>query len=374
MSVFRVPDLGEGLQEVQIVAWHVNDGDHVVADQPLVSVETDKAVVEIPSPASGTVARCYGEPGDVVPIGAPLVELDDGEPSELGTVVGTLPSGVAPASPTEPGAPPGPSPTGAGAVAAAPAVRHLASELGVDLARVRGSGPGDAITRADVERSAASFSGTASGPAPTPLRGVRRAMAANMTRSHASIVPATVTDDADVHDWASDTDTAVRLIRAVARACRAEPALNAWYLGPDAGVILWPEVHLGVAIDTEEGLFAPVLRDVGQRDPSDLRVGLDALTAAAHRRTIGVDELRGATISLSNFGSIAGRYGVLVIVPPQVAILGAGRLREQVVARGGAPAVRRVLPLSLTFDHRVVTGGEATRFLRAAIEDLQLPT
>ena len=358
MSTFRLPDLGEGLQEAEIVAWHVAVGDHVAADQPLVSVETDKAVVEIPSPRSGRIAALHGARGDIVPIGAALVEFDDGPDVDTGTVVGE----IAPA----PAQPPPPA-RDTSAVKIAPALRALARERGVELATIRATGPDGTITRADIEAVAA----PAGAVEATKLRGIRRAMAQNMSRSHAEIVPATVCDDAHVGEWPDGTDVTVRLARAIVAGCRAEPVLNAHYLGPDRGLLVQPRVDLGIAIDTPDGLLVPVLRDVAARDPASLRRGLERMKADAAARRIPLAELQGPTITLSNFGMFAGRYAQLVIVPPQVAILGAGRIALRIVVRDGAPAVGRVLPLSLTFDHRVVMGGEAARFLAAVIADLQ---
>jgi pyruvate dehydrogenase E2 component (dihydrolipoamide acetyltransferase) len=361
--VFTLPDLGEGLHEAEIVTWHVAEGDHVVADQPLLSVETDKAVVEVPSPHSGRIARLLAAPGEIVAVGAPIVEFAEGgeEPADAGAVVGELPrervKGEAPAAP-------------AAAGRAAPAVRRLAAELGVDLGTIEGTGPGGTITRADVERAAR----VVAPPARTePVRGVRRAMARNMERSHREIVPATVCDDADIGAWGPDEDVTIRLALAIAHACRVEPALNAHYHPEREERVLFDRVDLGIATDTPDGLFVPVLRDVGNRSPEDLRRGLDNMKRDVRARSIPLEELRGQTITLSNFGMFCGRYAQLVILPPQVAILGAGRIREEVRVVDGAPAVRRVLPLSLTFDHRAVMGGEAARFLRAVIEHLGRP-
>ena len=363
MTTFNLPDLGEGLQEAEIVSWHVGVGDHVVADQPLVSVETEKAVVEIPAPQSGRIAKLFAEPGAIVEIGAPLVEFEAAGAVDTGTVVGEIRAEEAPKAP----AAPRPAREARG-VKAAPAVRALAGKLGVDLTVVSPSGPQGAVTAADVERAAAAIA--EAGP-PEPLRGVRRAMALNMERAHAEVVPATVIDTADIHDWAPGSDVTMRLIRAIVAGCAAEPALNAWYLGRDQGRRLHRKIDLGIAMDTEDGLFVPVLHDVGNRDAADLRRGLEAMKADLRARKVPVEELRGQTITLSNFGMFAGRHAALVVLPPQVAILGAGRIHESVVARDGAPAVRRVLPLSLTFDHRPVMGGEASRFLAAVIEDLE---
>ncbi len=369
MTTFALPDIGEGLQEAEIVAWHVGVGDHVVADQPLVSVETDKAVVEIPSPRSGHVAARYGEPGDVVEVGEPLVDFADGEAHDAGAIVGELPrdaDDATAADRTPDAAAEAPARPGGRAT---PAVRALAAALGVDLELVTATGPNGTITRRDVE-AAADHDDTAAGEI-EPLRGVRRAMDTNMSRAHREVVPATVTDEADIGDWPPDTDPTFRIIRALAAACEAEPALNASYLGRDRGRRINPTVDIGVAVDTPDGLFVPVLRDTANRPPDDLRRGLDEMRADIAARTIAPEHLKGATISLSNFGVFGGRHAALVVVPPQVAIVGAGRAHDAAIARDGRVEVRRVLPLSLTFDHRVVMGGEATRFLNALKHDLE---
>lgn len=362
MQQFMLPDLGEGLEEAEIVAWHVNEGDHVVTDQPLLSVETDKAVVEVPSPWSGRIAKLCVAKGDLVKVGAPLVEFAEGVEQDTGTVVGQLDSGAT----HEAVAPP--APTRGDASQALPAVRALARKLDVDLNTVQGTGPDNTVTRADVERAARGL--VEAGPAEA-LRGMRRAMAQRMTTAHAEVVPATVTDDADIEDWRKDEDATIRLMRAIAAACKAEPALNAWYDSRAGERRLIARVDIGIAIDTEGGLIVPIVRNVATRDANDLRSGLDRLRSDAAARRIPPEELRGATITLSNFGMIGGRFASLVVVPPQVAIVGAGRIAERVVAHRGQPAVRRVLPLSLSFDHRVVTGGEAARFLMALKTDLE---
>lgn len=364
MRAFLLPDLGEGLEEAEIVGWHVTEGDHVVADQPLVSVETDKAVVEVPSPRSGRILRLFGAKGDLVKVGAPLVEFAEGAESDTGAIVGELTREEA--KPTERGAPAEQAkPQSAQAL---PAVRALARKLDVDLTVVQGTGPGGSITRADVERAAKSVAET--GPA-EGLRGMRRAMAQRMAAAHASVVPAGVTDEADVEDWTKGEDVTIRLMRAIAAACKAEPSLNAWYNAEAGERRLASRIDVGVAVDTEGGLIVPVVRNVGAREAKDLRSGLDRMRADVAARSIPPEELRGATITLSNFGMIGGRFANLVVVPPQVAIIGAGRIDQRVVARQGAAAVRRILPLSITFDHRIVTGGEAARFLVALKTDLE---
>ncbi len=363
MRQFLLPDLGEGLEEAEIVTWHVNEGDRVVVDQPLVSVETDKAVVEVPSPWSGRIARLFGGKGDLIKVGAALVEFAEGEQGDTGTVVGELGQGEKTVREAE-----APTPAPARTLQVLPAVRALARKLDVDLNLVQATGPGGTITRADVERAAKSLA--EAGPA-EPLRGMRRAMAQRMAAAHTEVVRTTVTDEADIEDWRKGEDVTIRLVRAIAAACQAEPALNAWYNAAAGERRLIKRIDIGIAVDTEGGLIVPVLRNVGERDARDLRAGLDRLRADAAARSIPPEELRGATITLSNFGMIGGRFANLIVVPPQVAIIGAGRIDQRVLVHNGQPAARRVLPLSLTVDHRVVTGGEAARFLVALKADLE---
>jgi 2-oxoisovalerate dehydrogenase E2 component (dihydrolipoyl transacylase) len=359
---FTLPDLGEGLEEAEIVAWLVNEGDHVVANQPLVSVETDKAVVEIPSPWSGTIARRFGAKGDLIKVGAALVEYSEGADADTGTIVGEVKLSE-PAREVE-------APGRAKGLQVLPAIRALARKLDVDLNLVQGSGAGGMITRADVERAGRSL--TEAGPA-EPLKGMRRAMAQRMALAHAQVVPTTVIDEADIDAWSKDTDITIRLVQAMAAACKAEPSLNAWYNAEAGERRLLTRVDVGIAVDLEGGLLVPVLRNVGERDSADLRTGLNRMREDAAARSIPPEELRGATITLSNFGMIGGRFASLVVVPPQVAIIGAGRAERRVVVNNDQQVIHRMLPLSLTFDHRAVTGGEAARFLAALKSSLESP-
>jgi pyruvate dehydrogenase E2 component (dihydrolipoamide acetyltransferase) len=224
------------------------------------------------------------------------------------------------------------------------------------------------ITAGDVQRAARVLS--EAGPIEL-LRGVRRAMAQNMMLANAEVASATIMDDADIHAWESGSRVMVRLIRAIVAGCRAEPSLNGWYDSQRIGRWVVKKIDLGIAVDAADGLLVPVLRNVGEREPDDLKQGLDSLIRDARARKVPPEELRGHTITLSNYGTIAGRYASPVVVPPTVAIVGAGRIRDQVVPLDGVPVVHRVLPLSLTFDHRAVSGGEAGRFLGAMMADLQ---
>ena len=406
MTTFNLPDLGEGLAEAEIVTWHVKLGDRVKVDQPMLAVETAKAVVEVPSPYSGVIRALHGAPGEMIATGAPLVEFDvDASPASLraapakaperpaaddsGTVVGSMPatSEVELVETAVAGSAGG---AARERVRAAPAVRALAKRLGVDLARVAGSGRGGLITVDDVmtvsgptslhtaaavtalKTAPATARAAASAPSgePEKLRGLRRAMAQSMSLARDSVTNCTLFDDADLHRWRPGEDFTTRLLRAIAVGCRAEPGLNAWYDGENQSRRLLARIDVAMAVDTPDGLLVPVIRDVGGRDAAELRRDVDRLKRVARDRTVAPEDLRDFTFMLSNFGMLAGRYATPVVVPPVVAILGAGRLSHDVVAVMGGIETHLRMPLSLTFDHRCVTGGEAARFLAALMRDL----
>ena len=208
---------------------------------------------------------------------------------------------------------------------------------------------------------------------PEQLKGVRRNMARVMADARDRVVQTTIVDDADLHAWLGKQDITGRLIRAIVTACKAEPSLNAWFDDENLSLTKHPHVDLGIAVDTPDGLFVPALRNAHLLDGAGLRQGINRLRTQVEDRSIPASELSGYTISLSNFGVFAGRYGTVVVVPPCVAIIGAGKLSHDVVAVMGGIEVHRRLPISLTFDHRAITGGEAARFLRALLDDLALP-
>jgi pyruvate dehydrogenase E2 component (dihydrolipoamide acetyltransferase) len=463
-KTFHLPDLGEGLPDATIVEWLVKEGGTVKLDEPLVSMETAKAVVEVPSPFSGKLAKVYGKDGDVIATGAALadfeidpkmpqraeaeatghhhappkpakgsaakgagneapdqkgviasdeggeiVENDNAGRADEGTVVGAMQSSDRVHAEQA---------TSVGGVKAVPAVRALAKKLGVDLARVAASGAGGVVTMKDVKdaaaagtakvgaapaRSVAQPSPGAGAPAPptsgrgertalsasgkpmrtTPptvsatgqpeqLKGVRRNMARVMADAHAKVVPTTLADDADISAWLPGNDITGRLIRSIVRACKAVPALNAWFDGENLTRTLHPHVDIGIAVDTEDGLFVPALRNADVLDANGIRAAVNRLRASVEDRSIPPSELSGYTISLSNFGVFAGRYATPVVVPPCVAIVAAGKGRYQMTPVMGGFESHRVIPLSLTFDHRAATGGEAARFLKAMLDDLAL--
>ena len=375
MSTFKLPDLGEGLAEAEILQWHVQPGDHALVDRPLVSVETAKAVVEIPVPFNAIVEALHAAVGDIVATGAPLVDFDSG------TVVGSMPA-TSEEAPVDVGHLRGvrrqaafPADRSAPAPRALPVARAVAKHLSLDLAHVSGSGPAGVIRLHDVLAQSPApppaFPSLPPGCEPVPLRGMRRAMAQSMSRSHAEVALSTVCDDADLHAWTRRGDYMLRLVRALIAAWRVEPALNAWYDAAHTARILHGHVDLAFAVDTGDGLLVPVLRGIEHKTVDELRTALAAHKAAAHGRSVVRDDMRNFTMMLSNFGTLAGRYGIPLVVPPAVAILGAGAVRMEAVVDGTAVVARPRMPLSLSFDHRCVTGGEACRFLAAVIADLQ---
>ena len=452
-KTFLLPDLGEGLPDATIVEWYVKEGDTIRLDDNLVSMETAKAVVDVPSPVSGKVIKLAGAAGDIIVTGKMLAEFevdpsmpqraegqdtghhhgagshapDDGDKvvasddggvisdageqapkgearADSGTVVGAMQSSDAVRSEQA---------VAVGGVKAMPAVRAMARKLGVDIARVRASGADGVVTMDDVKRASADGSAKpgaapaaraadrAPAPAPAPaqrstlsqggkpmrtqppgvsasgqpeqLKGVRRNMARVMADAHAKVVPTTLCDDADLHAWLGKQDITARLVRAIVAACKTVPALNAWFDGDTLTRTLHPHVDIGIAVDTEDGLFVPALRNADMLDGTGVRGAIQRLRAQVEDRTIPATELSGYTISLSNFGMFAGRYATPVVVPPCVAIIGAGKLSHDVVAVMGGIEVHRRMPISLTFDHRACTGGEAARFLKALLDDMALP-
>jgi 2-oxoisovalerate dehydrogenase E2 component (dihydrolipoyl transacylase) len=405
VTTFHLPDLGEGLQEAEIVAWHVKEGDAVQVDQLMVSVETAKAVVEVPSPYSGRITQLLAKAGEVVATHQALVEFDLGA-AEPATV-----SAPAKAAPNVPTAPVSMTVVGrmnvsdadwderavhvAGSrvikplqpLRAAPAVRMLARRLKIDLASIKATGKHGLISVDDVLNSAGvSRQGSRTGHYQMPplgerlagefepITGARRAMTHSMVQSRDEIAMVTVFDDADVHRWPGKVDMTARIIRALCRGLQAEPALNAVFDPNGPARRVFSHVDLGVAIDIGDKLFVPVIRDAQAKSLAELRLEINRLKQATKDRTLAPEEMRDYTITLTNFGTMAGRYATPLVVPPTVAILGTGKVHRDVVATDdGGIEVHARIPLSLTFDHRCITGGEAVRFLAAVIRDLEQP-
>lgn len=378
MTLFKLPDLGEGLPDAEIVEWHIQEGDFIKVDQLMLAVETAKAIIEVPSPYSGQIIKLYGKKGEIISTGSPLVEFSlfdqqsENQPEkrdDTGTVVGRVEVGneLLLEAATQITRSLG-GMEGVRNIKVLPAVRALAKKLNVDLAQVQPTGSEGLITREDVIQAEQSLA--QAGPV-QPLQGTRRTMALMMQRAHAEVVPVCVFDEADITEWSlGHRDYTVRLLQAMVYGCTQEPALNAWYDGASIGRRLLKGVHIGIAMDTSEGLFVPVIHDAQNKTASELRHTIEKLKKQVQERSVSPLELRGNSITLSNFGKFSGQYASPIVMPPTVAILGVGKVREAVRSIGGKILIRMILPLSLTFDHRAVTGGEATRFLGAVMTHL----
>ncbi len=393
MTTFKLPDLGEGLPEAEIVSWHVAVGDTVKTDDPLVSVETAKAVVDVPSPQSGIIARLYAKEGEIVETGAPLVDFTESESTsadsvaietpasaDSGTVVGNVPSGGEVVVETAIAG--GSRRRKQGRVKATPAVRTQAKRLGIDLKTIVPTGKNGQITQADLGKAQSAGSTAPAAQSARPalqpgqtvsLRGPRRAMAQSMSLSRDQVALCTLFDDADIHEWLNKRDFTARLLRSIVAGCVAEPGLNGFY-DPDAmSHQIESRVDIGMAVDTDDGLIVPVVRNVEAKGLDEIRAAVAVIKRATRDRSVLPADMVNNTITLSNFGTLAGRYATPIMVPPTVAIVGSGKLQHDVVAVMGGIEVHRRIPLSLSFDHRCVTGGEAARFLAAMIQDLEKP-
>lgn len=402
MVEFRFPDVGEGIAEGEIVRWLVAVGDSVRAHQPIVEMETDKAVVEIPAPCSGVIRELRGEAGETVAVGMVLAVIEEKEkassakekekervaerPVATAGVVGELEE-----APEEPQArlklekPPGD-------LKILPRDRKLAEELGVDPASLKGSGPEGRIVEADIRRAAGApaeaRAAEPSAPAERiPLKGVRKAMAKTMTASEQSVVPVTIMERADAlalrelreRERKLAEGKGVRLtylsfiVKALTLVLERFPLLNSSLDEEKEEIVLHRAQNIGFAVDTPDGLLVPVVRDARRKSILELAAALQELSARARDRKITPAELRGGTFTVSNYGAIGGLWGTPVINPPESAILGVGRIEEAPVVLRGEVVARPVVPLSLTFDHRIIDGATAQRFFNALIEHIENP-
>jgi 2-oxoisovalerate dehydrogenase E2 component (dihydrolipoyl transacylase) len=422
---FLLPDLGEGLEDAEIVGWHVAEGDRVELNQTLVEVNTAKALVEIPAPWEGVVEKLHASDGDVVKVGAPLVSIrvedeaergaedaeateapaetveteaaeeheaaDEARPKRRAVLVGY---GVeeeeeAPAPRTADRFKPAEGDGRAGPVRASPPVRRLAKELGIDLAAIDGSGPGGRVTREDVLRVAEARvppqeeAGASAGVGPAmgefeviPLRGTRRLIAEKMTRSAREIPHVTtfLTVDATSlqafrEELSAESGTRVSplpiVVRALVQVCRDHPSLNASFNAERSQILRYKECHVGVATDTERGLLVPVIRNAERKGILELSREIAQLSEAARSGTIKLLELVGGTITVTNVGTFGAEFGTPIINHPEAAILALGVVEPRAVVVAGKVEARPTVTLSLSFDHRVTDGAEAGRALKA---------
>jgi len=458
---FKLPDLGEGIHEGELLKWHVAVGDTIREDEPLVDVETDKAAVTIPSPRGGKIAALNGGVGDTLTVGSVIAVIDDGSGGAAARAPATKPAAAAPApapkpapqpapapvaakpgpAPAKPAAPPPPAGPAAkpgpaddfvatGPIAAAPAVRREARELGIDLRRVRGSGPAGRIVAEDLHRYAAALSAAAgAGVEPEPeaeagydepphatpgtpvgipffeleplpdfsafgetereaLRSIRRKVARRMVTSMVMVPHVALLDDADV----TELDTFRRreqerragqpgarlsllsfVVKSIATGLVDFPMFNA-SIDPFKEELVYKKYYsVGIATDTPKGLMVPVVKNADRKSISEIAAEIEQLALRARAGAIDVADLRGGTFSITNVGPLGGKGLIPTINYPDCAILGMGRAEQRPVVRDGQIVVRTILPLTLTFDHRIADGADAARFMGAVIRRLSDP-
>ncbi len=381
---FRLPDIGEGLVDAEIVRWHVAVGDVVATDDVLVEIETAKAVVEIPSPHAGTVLRLGGDQGATIGVGEVLVVIgEEGESAYPGAAVAPEPTAAAHPAPIVAAAPrhaatdPGSRPR------AMPVVRRLAAEHGIDLDRVVGTGPGGAITRADVEAKIAGESFAADHEDRVPLSRMRRSIRDHMSKSWREIPHVTVFADVDATGLlATRRDTIERLggtvpieaivMRAVLPALEEFPEFNAKLDGDD--LVLKRHYDIAVAVDTPEGLIVPAVLAADQGSFEELVERVADLTERAQQRRVTPEEAEGGTFTVSNIGALGGGHGTPIIPYGTTAIMSIGRAAPAVVVRDGGMVMTTLMPVSLSYDHRVIDGGLGQRFLTRVVDNLEDPS
>lgn len=398
--VMRVPDLGEGSVSAEVIAWKVAAGDTVREDAPLVELSTDKAVVEVPSPVSGLVVAVSGKPGDTLAVGSELAVFEVEGALEGAGVPSAAPSArpASPAPSARPAPPASPAPPVAVAapapatqdsllparVMASPATRRRASEIGLDLARVQGTGPGGRIVEADLERAQRGTPGITE----IPVIGVRRVIAQRMSDSKRNAPHFAYVEEVDVTDLEAlrvrlniarkaaggESLTYLPFIaRALAAALAGFPQCNAHYDAARNVLLRHAVVHLGIATQTPDGLKVPVVRDVARRDLDDLTTEIRRVTEAARSGRARREELSGSTITLTSLGKLGGIVSTPILNAPEVAIIGINKAVERVVVHHGEIAIRRIMNLSSSFDHRFVDGYDAAALIQALKVRIETP-
>ncbi len=386
---FCLPDVGEGISEAEIVRWLIAEGSTVNEDQDIVEIETDKAIVALPSPHAGKIVKLHHKEGDLTKVGEILVTIETGEAgqsetrapqTDRGTVVGSLGDEEMIELPTP--------------VKAIPAVRALAKKLGVDLTKIHGTGSEGKITREDVERAVQNLpheavdDGEASGPIErVPLRGLRRTIAKRMHAARQRVSDVTIWEDADITDLdrirSKEKEVAAQkgikltylpyVIQATLDALRAHPYLNSTLDDEREEILLKKFYNIGIAVDTADGLMVFAIKRADRKSLLELAQEISTLAEKARTRRLELSELRGSTFTITNYGVIGATYGTPIINYPEVGILGIGRIQDRPVVDDGGIAIHKIMPLSLVFDHRVVDGVEAARFLNVIIDRLEDP-
>jgi pyruvate dehydrogenase E2 component (dihydrolipoamide acetyltransferase) len=430
--IFKFPDIGEGIHEGTILEWYAEKGQRIKMGDPVVKMETDKVVADIPSPRDGVIAARYGKIGDVIQVGEPLVEIEiEGVAGEAAQeiakekpklpvkepvqekgfgVVGTLEvAGDASYLPagmdgiTDKGAPVIPEKSERQRKAlATPVARAMASDLGVDVNKVTGTGPGGRVMKEDIRKFYDNIREGKAPAAPTvviagespaarveiiPLTQIRKTIAKNMMRSKQNAVHMTLFEEVEVSELIRIREKfkeklssqGVKLtylpfvLKALVASLKKHRTLNSELDLENGKMILKNYYNIGIAVDAPDGLVVPVIRDVDRLSIRDIAIGLQVIGAKARDRKLTLDDMKDGTFSVTNYGALGGSYGTPVINYPQAAVLGVGKITQKPVVKDGQLAVGNVLPLSLSADHRIVDGGEATRFLMDLISYLQDP-
>jgi 2-oxoisovalerate dehydrogenase E2 component (dihydrolipoyl transacylase) len=395
--VMRLPDLGEGTVSAEVIAWKVQPGDRVREDAPLVEMSTDKAVVEVPSPVSGVVVSVSGKPGDTLAVGSELAVFEvegqiaagAGQAAPAAAPSAPVPSAVASAA--RPAAAPAPiapatkeSALAPARVMASPATRRRAAEAGLDLARVQGTGPGGRIVAADLERAQRGTPGVTE----IPVIGVRRVIAQRMAEAKRNAPHFAYVEEVDVTALealrlrlnaarkAAGAEALTFLpfiVRALADALAGFPQCNAHYDAARNVLLRHAAVHAGIATQTPDGLKVPVVRDVAQRGLDDLAAEIRRVTEAARSGKARREELSGSTITITSLGKLGGIVSTPILNAPEVAIIGINKAIDRVVVHDGQVAIRRMMNLSSSFDHRFVDGYDAAALVQALKLRLEAP-
>lgn len=390
-QVFRLPDLGEGLTEAQLITWRVTEGQQVEVNAPLCEVETAKAVVVVPSPWAGTIAQLHAQPGQTVPVGNPLVTIRSStaagteEAPRRGVLVGYGPEAT-PASGIRRRSRPTPAAAAPGAedVRAAPFVRQRARELGVDLARVAGTGLGGRVTRSDVEAAVQARPGEADGDQRISVVGIRKAIARQLLRSVTTIPQFTEFAVFDATRLLADRERRKQagqavtplpyFVRAVVRATRDHPMLNSTWDEAHDEIVVKRAIHVGLAVNTPQGLLVPVLRDADQLDLEHIAARASELIAGARAGSLPPREMTGSTITVTNVGASGPvETGTPIINPPECCVVGFGAIRPRPMVLDGQVVARPGAWISISVDHRIVDGALATEFLTTVVRCLEEP-
>ena len=395
--VMRLPDLGEGTVSAEVIAWKVQPGDRVREDAPLVEMSTDKAVVEVPSPVSGVVVSVSGKPGDTLAVGSELAvfeiegQIAAGAGQAAPAAAPSAPVPSAAASAARPAAAPAPiasaskeSALAPARVMASPATRRRAAEAGLDLARVQGTGPGGRIVATDLERAQRGTPGVTE----IPVIGVRRLIAQRMTEAKRNAPHFAYVEEVDVTALealrlrlnaarkAAGLEALTFLpfiVRALADALAGFPQCNAHYHAARNVLLRHAAVHAGIATQTPDGLKVPVVRDVAQRGLDDLAAEIRRVTEAARSGKARREELSGSTITVTSLGKLGGIVSTPILNAPEVAIIGINKAIDRVVVHDGQVAIRRMMNLSSSFDHRFVDGYDAAALVQALKLRLEAP-